>query len=749
METKFRYDKLEKWIVRDHKFISTTFSFLSVLAIYVNLSFSFSPIVGTVASLIYFMINGVFLGYAFFKKENSFFKLLLGILLLVVLLGLVAWIVMIVYNLDTLRSTVALFIVTVLSYFATRLKKARSKIEIDQNTSSERSSVASLHVVRILYLSMVVLSFFLLFMARSGEVHTVWEFLHPLFIPVFFGTTFLLLTIILSSEKVEHKVLFTIIHSVLSHVFFVIVFPAGDVGGQQLVLGRTRLVFDNVFLHGAHAPADNILLQIYQLDGVNFQSALSVIFARMFGVDIYWSHSLLVPVLWGVFVPIAAFMTTKALGGGKTVSVLSGLLVSSFPYTVYWGAISVYNSLGFIFFFFSLYFFLKYFSSNKSKLPFLMVAFTLVSFLAHYLTGVISISFLLLAVALRKYEAEKSVSPTAARALLLVAFIFCTCLLPMSLIYQELIRPFHTHFGLDRLFGLSTGETVSLFLFGEYVNFSFKTLPVFILGPLLGLLSMIYFLGSSERRSDKNFRVCAFFLFMGFFMVLIDYRILKLFMVNVPFNEERLWLFRDFIAVLFVAIAIERFMTPLFGKNSNTLRKLRSKFLNIPSLQAKSIVAYILILLSLSGWVTASVYYGYPHLAPLQTTSYEVEAVKYTDKNTTERYVVICDQWLIYAGQMFIGINNPRAFYFYHGDSQGIALFIEMKENPSPEPMIEAMKTNNATVAYFIVEEPRLGTEEYNRIVTQAQQKGLQKYQIFYYGGEEKLRIFYYKKSTD
>ena len=62
------------------------------------------------------------------------------------------------------------------------------------------------------------------------------------------------------------------------------------------------------------------------------------------------------------------------------------------------------------------------------------------------------------------------------------------------------------------------------------------------------------------------------------------------------------------------------------------------------------------------------------------------------------------------------------------------------------------MKITNTTVAYFIVSEPRLGTEEYNRIIQQAQQNNLQTYPggIFYYRGEEKLRIFYYyEKPTD
>jgi len=65
--------------------------------------------------------------------------------------------------------------------------------------------------------------------------------------------------------------------------------------------------------------------------------------------------------------------------------------------------------------------------------------------------------------------------------------------------------------------------------------------------------------------------------------------------------------------------------------------------------------------------------------------------VKYIDKNTTERYIVICDQWIIYAGGIIVGVSNPRAFYFSSLDPRGLALFIEMKKNPTNETMIKAM----------------------------------------------------------
>ncbi|MDH5462419.1 MAG: hypothetical protein OEX09_09395, partial [Candidatus Bathyarchaeota archaeon] len=158
--------------------------------------------------------------------------------------------------------------------------------------------VKSLRFARLLYLFVICLAFYLLFTSRSGEVRTIWEVMHPFFIPMFFASTFLLSLIILSSERTEYKLLFLILHSVLSHTFMIIIFPAGNVGVQQMMLGKSRRVFDNVLYPGSGMPAISLPLRIYySFRGDNFQTAFSVIFARMFGVDVYWSHLLLVPLL--------------------------------------------------------------------------------------------------------------------------------------------------------------------------------------------------------------------------------------------------------------------------------------------------------------------------------------------------------------------------------------------------------------------------------------------------------------------
>jgi hypothetical protein len=126
MKTRFGFDKIEQWITRDEKLLFTMVSYIVILIIFINLSRVQSPILSLPASVIYFLINGIFLGQAFFKKETTFFRLLFGILLLIMLLGLAGWLAVIIYNLDIIRSTSVLFIVATLSSLINKRGKIKN-----------------------------------------------------------------------------------------------------------------------------------------------------------------------------------------------------------------------------------------------------------------------------------------------------------------------------------------------------------------------------------------------------------------------------------------------------------------------------------------------------------------------------------------------------------------------------------------------------------------------------------------------
>ena len=128
MKNTSRFVIIEELIVRDEKLLFTMVSYIATLMIFINLNFSLSPAIGTTASIIYLLINGAFLGRAFFEKEDIFVRLMLGILLLVAVLGILAWAMMIVYNLDMIQTTLALSVVTALCSFLNKRMMRKNAI---------------------------------------------------------------------------------------------------------------------------------------------------------------------------------------------------------------------------------------------------------------------------------------------------------------------------------------------------------------------------------------------------------------------------------------------------------------------------------------------------------------------------------------------------------------------------------------------------------------------------------------------
>jgi len=125
LKNKSRFERLEEVVALDRRFSSTIISYLTVLAIFFNLKLVVSPFIGVAASIIFFLVNATFLGRAFFEDEPLFLKFMLGSLLLIVLLCLAAWLVMIAYNLDVLRSAIALGIVATVCSFLDKMQKKK------------------------------------------------------------------------------------------------------------------------------------------------------------------------------------------------------------------------------------------------------------------------------------------------------------------------------------------------------------------------------------------------------------------------------------------------------------------------------------------------------------------------------------------------------------------------------------------------------------------------------------------------
>jgi hypothetical protein len=610
-------------------------------------------------------------------------------------------------------------------------------------------------VSEILYLLLIGLSVSLLIASHTGEAHTVWEVMHPAFMPVLFVATSVLTAILLNSEeKVHVKLIFVIVHSILIHSFFSVIFPGGDLSGQQTMLGRSRLVDENAVLYGVFHPGEAESTIYDWFRGENLQAALTVALARMLNIDLLWVHLFLVPVLWGVFTPVAAYLTTLAMTKNEKASILASIVISAFPYATYFGAISVPNSIGFIFFFYSLHFILKYLSSNERRIVILTLIFCFFSFLTHYLTGMMSFSLLILATAFKSFTTRNEKSATVNFSIV-ISFILSVVLLPLSLVYLRYFRPsIQTAFTFEKISELSLQEAAGLLLLGELTYVS-NPLIVFlvIVGPIIGVAGIVYLLRNVRRNPLTESRAIVLFLSAAFLIVITDYRILKLFMEEIPFSEERLWVFRDFIAVPFTAMAIFVAFTSL----KSFLRKAFASPLkdvglrDLPKVGFRRVFGLLLTMnvlfsVALGGWLTLSLTAAYPQVAPLQTTSYELEAVEFIDKTTGEKYVVIGDIWTISAAERIVGNRNPRAYYFGESKKIGFDFFANMTRDPSTTWMVQAMDYTNTNVAYFIVTQPRLGAEAFNNVVSKTVENGLPIYGSQQGFGDGKLYVFYYRR---
>lgn len=126
MKSASRFGIFERSVVKDKRFLYTIISYSAVLVIFINLSSLRSPFIGPMMAIIYSVINALFLGNALFKKEEAFFRFMLGMLTLISLLGFAGWLTLIIYNLDTARVTLVLLVVATLSSLLNMRMKNRN-----------------------------------------------------------------------------------------------------------------------------------------------------------------------------------------------------------------------------------------------------------------------------------------------------------------------------------------------------------------------------------------------------------------------------------------------------------------------------------------------------------------------------------------------------------------------------------------------------------------------------------------------
>jgi len=558
-------------------------------------------------------MSSVLCGNVFFKDEGFWHKILLGFCVFIVLLTLASSLVLGLHRLTPMLVVLVLFAITSLlivlnvklygfKAFFTDMRNASDEKFGDAVYQKFHALFSAKHALQVLYIMLLVASFLSLLMSRSGEVKLVWDVIHPAFFPLFSGATFVLLMVLFSNAGKGIKLFYVILHSFLAHSILVIVMNPGLHGDQFYELAFARDIFNrgtsplpslSDFLSGniplswkGGGVSASVFRMLYFVGRKRAYQAPVMVFANMFGVDVYWTHILLTPVLWAIIVPFVTYKIIKMLGGNESSSIIGAFLTMSVTGYIGWGIFTMPDTLGKVFFFLAVYFALKYVSFHETKTSFIFLSFlaTSTAFLAEFMNGVLAFIPFFLAISFRKYQTTKN---TKTKVLLTITTVIGFIAFPVVFIPLGAVRatPGYVSGGVVPIgFNLENllNTDILALVFGSYVNLTFRDLLPSVLVPLIGFIGLFYVIMFAPKQMYNRSLVLFIVLIEAIFVV--DYRIIKYAMVGLPFSRERMYIFRDFLILPFAAILVTHLLSETPGHlDPNSVRVVASDGSEVPT----------------------------------------------------------------------------------------------------------------------------------------------------------------------
>jgi len=277
---------------------------------------------------------------------------------------------------------------------------------------------------------------------------------------------------------------------------------------------------------------------------------------------------------------------------------------------------------------------------------------------------------------------------------------------------------------------MSLDDVVLFFVFDIYADMTFRDLLTSGIIPFLGLLGLVYTI--LEGRDEGQSRKASVFVLLCFILAIIDYRILTLFMVNLPGKVGFALSLRSLLSIPFAAIIISRTMNfvihrlaSISNREMTAKTTLFRKMLNggIVSVDFRKTAVAAIFILSISSLATLAVYSAYPQWTEAWwTTAHELEAAKYIEENTprNETYVVLCDVQARLAGYAVVGPENPRAYYYGPYESRFLMpLYDEMMNEPSMGPILQVKEKNEASIVYVMINTIRKEVKDADTVIAQ------------------------------
>jgi hypothetical protein len=670
-----------------------------------------SPFLGVAALILFMGATALALGKLLFEQEGLFFRIFLGTATVLTLLSVIGTALILSGVFTETATLIALVAVAagsgLLLAIQNRKQQSRSSVPASEKKSVRTEDFKSV-LLTLPFWSSVAVAVSLLLSGRTGEgVTSVWLTIPNLFIVAYFVAA-LSLVVLLFFTKLHFglKLALVCVFSLLSHSLFLFVWYPGRYGDPWSHLGEIRYL-----LKAGEPYAYSWMLQnTLVVDLLKFRAlqGLVAFFERILYSDLYWVYMLFVPVLWSVFTPILAYKVadSMALKKSRLFPILASFVTVIFTYLIAWGAISVPNSLGFIFFFISAALFLLWVRRGERMLWVVSFLATLASFLAHPQAGAFAFMFLFFGTVVYKISRKR---------LWVVGFVLMLAVYPFALI----------------LHGASVAPS-GLFQVSNFLAFQSEISTLLLVFGLVGLVL-------SLRRKFVDAKIALLF-FIFYVVILFEYYFTKYGMSNVPYGTARILAMSDFLLVPLVAAGFLMLVLSLRRQVSQSMSHVR-----IGSRLNPRVIGLFLVGLFLSVQASAVLYQAYPlnELVPVQPAVYELDAIRFIDSNSPERYVVLCEPGFASLAAGFLGVD-----YAYAGGDRGVfgipewyyptvQMYVEMTNNPSIGIMQQALDFAKARLSYFVVS---VRNPDFSKIVDRA----LEIFPAYETFGEDQLYVFWY-----
>ena len=636
-----------------------------------------SLIIGTAVSLAFFALSSLAVGQLFFPSENLFFRVMLGLAAFLIFASLFGAALIFVGRFSETLSLAILAGISLFLFIVSSLRKVRTlnTSKSPEKTESKKREKGSIMLVLPFFFSVAIAFRFLLLARTDQGGSSVWLTIPHLFLPTFLLiSVYLVFLLFFTRINTNLKLVLILVYSFLAHSLFLLVWYPGRYGDPWFHLGEIRFI-DTAGIINAYSY---LLESRLFVDIVRYKThyALIILFRRMFQVDLYWAQVIFVPLLWSIFVPLLGYKTGQIVAAkkSKTISLLAAMTTGVFPAFIIWGAVSVPNSSGFIFFFLSVYLTLLWIVKGEKQMWFLSFLTAITTSIAHPQTGIFAVVFLFFATLIQK---KVHIIVKAGVSLALV-FSYSAFLSFMGAIFsfEGLVR-------LENIMAFQS-ETVTIVFFLGF------------LGVVLGL------------RGKYVVRKIAMMLLFLYLVIFVNYYITQYGMINMPFGPGRILVMADLVLVPFVSVG-------LLASVDILEKAIKSVKLN-PFFKTKfglkpRLIGMTLVCLFLSSQAVLALYAGYPRdeLVKLQPTAYEIEAIYYINSTAAGSYAVICDSFFATLAIGFLGIDyayasNGFAWFGVADYSYPLqAFYLEMREKPSIGIMERARKMVDFDVTYFVV----------------------------------------------